>query len=87
MRKVGDYDWQQVSMWESTPKNCVEKYITVESGLSGKVVCKFFLRRITEIVSDNHWRLETVESLEGVPEDVLNWRNDNYRLKVDGRAV
>ena len=87
MRKVGDYDWWQVSMWEDTPRNCVEKYITVETGLSGKQVCQFYLKRTKEIISDTRWKVETVESLDGVPEDVLNWRNDNYRLKVDGKAV
>ena len=86
MRKVGDYDWRQVSMWETTPDNCIEKYITVE-GLGGKEICQFYLKRIKKIISETHWETETVESLDGVPEYILNWRNDNYRLKVAGKAV
>ena len=82
MKKVGDYDWKQVSMWETTPKNCIEKYIIVETGLSGKHVCQFYLLRVTGVVSDSHCKVETVEKLEGVPEDVLNWRNGDYHLKV-----
>jgi hypothetical protein len=86
MKKVGDYDWRQVSMWGTTPQNCIETYITVETGLSGKHVCQFYLQRIKEIVSDNHWKVETVESLEGIPADVLNWQNGDYRLKVDSKG-
>ena len=80
MRKVGDYSWRQVSMWDSTPENCIEKCVVVGSD---RIACRFFLKRITEIVSDKRWKEETITALDGVPEEILNWRNDNYRVKVN----
>ena len=82
--KVGDYDWRQLSVWDSAPKDCIEKFVRSNCG---KHIFHFYLQRVKEVVSDSYWKLETVKSLEGVPEDVLNWRNDNYRLRAHGKAV
>tara|TARA_R110000851_G_scaffold11354_1_gene39875 strand:- start:1580 stop:1840 length:261 start_codon:yes stop_codon:yes gene_type:complete len=79
-RKVGDYEWRQVSMWDSAPNDCIEKCIIVESTLSGKCACHFYLKRIT-VISDIHWESETVTTLESIPNEVLNWRNNDYRQK------
>ena len=74
---VGDYKWSQVSAWGFTPKKCIEKYIDVSG-----TTCVFFLQQVTEIVvEDKQWKVKTVESLDGVPVDVLTWRNKNYRVK------
>ncbi len=81
MRRVGDYNWQQISMWNFSPTNCIEKFVTVETVLSGKQTCHFYLTIVSKIVAENHWEIETVTSLDGVPDEVLNWRNNNYRLK------
>jgi len=80
-REVGDYEWRQVSMWEFTPDNCIEKFVEIE-GFGGRVICNYYLQRIREIVSPNQWKIETVKELDGVPGDVLNWRNGDYRLKT-----
>ena len=84
MKKVGEYEWRQLSMWDFAPKNCVETYIKSQCG---KHVFHYYLQRIKEVVSDNHWKVETVEDISGVPEEVLNWRNGDYKLRVDGKRV
>lgn len=76
MKKIGDYDWSQVSKWEFTPDNCIEKLVNV-----GKVTCCFYLTRTTKIISDNHSKFEVVTSLDGVPSEVLNWRNSTFNVK------
>ena len=68
-------------MWDIAPEKCIVKYVIIESLLSGKVSCQFYLRRVYEIVSAAHYKAETVTSLDGVPEEVLNWRNDNYKVR------
>ena len=82
-RKVGDYEWRQVSMWEDTPCRCIEKYVEIETGLSGKQTCLFYLQRICEIISDDSWRMENITDLNNVPDNILNWRNSNYKLKKE----
>jgi len=79
MKELGQYEWRQLSIWDFPPKKCVEKFIKSEDG---KHVFHFYLIKIKEIVSDNQWKTEVVESLNDIPEDVLNWRNDNYSLRI-----
>ena len=80
-RKVGDYNWRQLSMWEFSPNNCIEKFVRSNCG---KHTFHFYLKRITEIGSKDQWNVETVTDLEGVPEEILNWRNDDYRVRNRG---
>jgi hypothetical protein len=84
MKKLGEYEWNQLSIWDFAPKDCIEKFIRSDDG---KHVYHYYLRIVNEVVSDNHIRLKNVTSLDGVPEDVLNWKNDNYRLKIGGKAA
>jgi hypothetical protein len=83
MKEVGEYEWRQVSMWETTPENCIEKYIEVETGLSGKQTCLFYLKRVSEVVNGNIYRMETVTEINDVPDKVLNWKNNNFKVKGD----
>ncbi len=78
MRKVGDYSWRQISMWEFTPDVCIEKFIPYDGG-----AFHFYLTRCYEIVDPktNHVKIETVESIEGVPDSILNWRDCGYKIK------
>jgi len=78
MRKVGDYEWNQVSVWDFTPAKCIEKFVKSDDG---KHIFHYYLMRITEIKSDNQWSVETVKSLDNVPSDVLLWRNGSYKVK------
>jgi hypothetical protein len=82
MRKVGDYSWAQLSMWDFSPENCVEKHVKSDCG---KHIFHFYLKKIVEVFSESHWKVETVTSLEDVPEEVLNWRSNDYALKIDGK--
>ncbi len=81
MRKVGDYEWRQLSMWDFAPKNCVEKYVRSSCGAH---IFHYYLLIITEVVSESHVKVKTVESDNLVPNDVLNWRNSSYTLRDDG---
>ena len=82
MKKVGDYEWCQLSMWDFAPNDCVEKFVKSDCG---KHVFHFYLKRIKEIVNDNHWKVETVTSLDGVPEEALSWRNNDYKIKSSNK--
>lgn len=79
MQEVGDYEWCQLSMWDFAPKPCIEKFVRSQCGHH---LFHYYLRQVVEVVSDTHRKVKTVETLDGVPEDVLNWRNDNYKLKI-----
>ena len=84
MEKVGDYKWQQLSMWDFAPKNCVQVY--AKSSHSNDVF-NFYLLRVTEITGENSYKVETVTSIDGVPEGVLNYRNGELYLRVDGKNI
>lgn len=76
MRKVGDYEWTQLSMWDFAPEGSVQLYVK-----SGQHIFHYYLRKITEIVTDKHYKLTAVYSIEGVPENVLTWRNGLLKKK------
>lgn len=76
MRKVGDYQWHQLSMWEFAPEKCIEKFTS-----PGGYTFHFYLRKVTEITSPNSWRLETVTFLDGVPDEILALK-DGESIKV-----
>lgn len=78
MRTIGDYEWQQLSIWNFSPKNCIEKFIP---SVCGKYLYHYYLLRIVEVVSDNQWKFEVVEKIEGVPSEVLKWRIDTFTVK------
>lgn len=81
MRQVGDYQWDQLSMWDFAPDDCVETFVK-----SDEHTFHFVLKRITGIVTDHHWRTEVVKSTEGVPADVLGYRNGNVRVRANGKS-
>jgi hypothetical protein len=83
MRKIGDLDWHQLSMWDCSPKHCVETYV---QSSCGKHEFHYYLRRMTEIVSDSGWKVETVTSVEDVPKDVLRWKNGQVYVKNGNRT-
>jgi hypothetical protein len=83
MRKIGDFDWHQLSMWDYSPQNCIETY--VRSGC-GEHIFHYYLKRITAIVSDSQWKIETVTSIDNVPVDILNWMGGSAYLKEDGKT-
>jgi len=78
VKKVGDYDWRQLSIWDFSPRPCIEKFV---KSSCGKHVFHYYLLRVVEITSPNSWRNEVVTSVEGVPEDILNWKCPEYRVK------
>lgn len=78
MKKVGDYEWHQLSMWDFAPSNCIETFVKSQCG---RYTFHYYLKRVKEVISATHCKMETVESIEGVPEEVLNWNKDGYRLR------
>lgn len=83
MRAVGDYEWEQVSMWDFAPDNCIEKYV---DSIGGTHTFHFFLKRIVEIISPTQWQTEVVTNSEGVPIDVLSWRCNDYYIKENNKS-
>ena len=84
MKTVGEYQWEQISIWDFAPEDCIETYVRSSCG---KHVFHFYLRQVTEVISDTHWKVVTVTSTDGVPEEVLNWRNGKWRVRVGGKRV
>lgn len=76
-RKLGDYEWRQLSLWEFAPDRCVEKYETKPHG-----TFHYYLRRVTQIDSTTQWRTDVVESLDGVPTDVLECSNGVVKVRA-----
>ena len=81
MVKVGDYDWRQISMWDFSPDNCVETYITV---IGSGDIHHYYLIRVTEIISESGYKIETVVNVDEVPTEVLCWRHGKVFIKVNG---
>ena len=77
-KKVGDYEWRQLSMWDLSPKKCIEKFIKSEDG---QHVFHYYLLRIKEKMSDTYYKTEVVNSPKNVPTDILNWRTYDYKIK------
>lgn len=77
MRQVGDYEWRQLSMWEFAPDRCVEKYSTKPHG-----TFHYYLIRVAEVISSNQWKVETVESLDGVPAEVLECADSTIKVRA-----
>jgi len=71
MRKVGEFEWSQLSQWEFTPDECVETYIKSKCG---KHVYHFILKICYAVISESHLKWEVVKYIDNLPSDVLNWR-------------
>ena len=82
MRAVGDYEWDQLSMRDFAPDNCIEKYV---KSIGGTYTFHFYLNRISEIISPTQWRTEVVTSHENVPFDVLSWRCNDYYIRENNK--
>ena len=84
MRKVGDYEWQQLSMWDMSPANCIQKFIPIDGT---KECAHYILNRIIKVSDDGSgWTVEKVLSVDGVPLSVLEWRNTGYYNTVDHKS-
>ena len=77
-KEVGDYSWYQLSMWEFSPKKCVELFVRSSCG---KHVYHYVLKRMYERVTPAHTKWVVVECLDSIPEDVLSWRNGQVKVK------
>jgi hypothetical protein len=76
--EIGDYEWNQLSMWDQSPNKCIEKFVQIGDRPE---YAHYILSRIIEVHADNSWRVEYVENADGVPGEVLNWRNNDWRIK------
>jgi len=73
--KVGDLSWSQVSMWDSSPKDCVEKY---EKSLNGEHIFHFVLHRTIEVFSDTHTRFEIPTNIKDIDKSFFKAGADYY---------
>ena len=77
MEKLGEHYWNQLSLWEHAPTPCVQTFVMAEDN---KQVLRYYLMQVVDIVTDTHIRSKVVESVEGVPDDILNWRNGDISI-------
>lgn len=84
MRQIGDYEWEQLSMWDFSPSDCIEKFIPSDNG---EHTFHYYLKRIVEIISPTHWRTEVVLIPDGVPQEVLTWRTPRYWVKNNNKSI
>ena len=82
IRQIGDISWEQLSIWDFAPDNCVESYIK-DNGQ----VFHYKLVRVREIISSSHWKIENVLSVEGISEDILFSRDREVFIKNDGKRT
>ena len=80
MREVGDYKWVKIGEWYR-PKRCIEKYIDIPHIREVFYTVVYYLTEVYEVIDENHWRVRTVESEKGVPQDILNWKGVSYSVK------
>lgn len=81
-REVGDYEWRQLSIWDFAPDDCIETYVK-----SGDLILHFYLRKITEIFSENHYKTAVVSPNEEVPEEILSFRGGQVLRRCDGKRI
>ena len=77
-----EYKWRQLSMWDFSEDNCVEKYVR---GLNGGHLFHFVLEKLVS-KEGNVSTWETPSTDTGVPADVLSWETPEYYLKTDGKS-
>lgn len=83
-RKVGDYKWQQISMWDFTPKDSIIKY---KKSKCGNHTFTYYLTIITNVFSDDHWKTEVVTSLEGIDKCLFSEEECSYYLSVNNKTT
>lgn len=77
-KKVGEYIWRQLSMWDFAPKNCIETFVRSDDG---KETFHFYLIRVIEIISESHYKTADVPHDEIVPESTLEWRSGKVNFR------
>lgn len=68
-------------MWEFSPDNCIEKFIRSEYSND---IFHYYLRRVVSVSQNEvgtRRTFETVTDVEGVPDEVLKWQGDKYKIK------
>jgi hypothetical protein len=69
--EIGDYDLRQVSMWDFAPEGSLEVFKEIRNTLTDQpMLIHYFVVQVTEIISDNHWRVRTVMKDEPQPESL-----------------
>jgi hypothetical protein len=67
--EIGDYDLLQVSMWDFAPEGSLEVFKEIRNTLTDQpMLIHYYAVQVTEIISDNHWRVRTVMKDELHPE-------------------
>jgi len=81
--KVGDLKWSQLSMWDSAPKDCIEKY---EKSIDGNYMFHFVLHRTVEVFSDTHTRFDVPTEVAEIPKEFFKEGADYY-VRKDYKAT
>lgn len=85
MREKGDVFWDQLSMWDFAPANCIECYLTREYG-----TFHYVLKIVDEITSVNGYRTKYFQDTTKIPvecllgSDVVSY---SINQRVDGKRI
>lgn len=74
-RKVGDYDWVQISMWDFPPHPSI---LRMTQSLDGRNIYEFYLVRTVEVLSMKHSRFEVVAEADGIPSNMFDCDRSQY---------
>lgn len=78
MKAKGEIYWNQLSMWDFSPPNCIEGYRR-----DGEHMFHYFLKIVDEVIGDCQYRTKVVTELESVPKSLLEEMDEVY-VKVGG---
>ena len=62
MKVVGEIFWDQLSMWDFSPPNCIEGYRK-----DGEHTFHYFLKIVDEVTGKLSYRTKAVTEIESVP--------------------
>jgi hypothetical protein len=77
-RKVGDFEWRQLSMWDFAPEHCIEKFVP---SAYDKDTFHYYLTMVTGVMANDFWRIEVVVDPKIVPKEILEWRVPEWSKK------
>ena len=84
MRKEGDYEWEQLSMWDGTPASGITKFVPI--GNTGHVAHYKLLQIVSVDADGKGWKTRLVGAHESVPNSVLSYGNTGYYTISDNKS-
>ena len=82
MKQVGDVYWDQLSIWEFSPEECIEGYRKV-----GEHVFHYVLKEVIKVTSHNNWKVAYTLDKNKIPKnpvmDEIYLNTNDSRIKIN----